>query len=194
MSLAAHNMDRMDRTLPLILPRPGAGLLVDIIDHLVARGRIVPEAPRAALVVGPEAAGKTTLRRRRFGSGYAPLDAGEIFLALGGQELPFPSVLEESVEHAGSAAARRAIAERRNVVCELIGDDCDAVDALIRALRRIGYRVALLGVSGPPAACRQRERARADEDISARLTQEFHLRWLLDAAQAARAELNTAAP
>src|SRR5437899_503582 len=77
--------------------------------------------PRIVILTGGTGAGKTTIRKERFSTGYVLVDAAEIFLSLGrGKYFAFPDGLEQPMEIIGRLVARRAIFERRHIVTELI--------------------------------------------------------------------------
>ena len=60
------------------------------------------------------------------------IDAAEIFLDLcKGEYLDFPSIFEEQMNTVGEAVCDRAISERRNVVCEIVGDDYELTKRMI---------------------------------------------------------------
>jgi hypothetical protein len=71
--------------------------------------------PVAVVLMGRVAAGKTTMRKQRFSTGYVLVDAADIFLSLSrGEVLPFPAPLQEPVGLIGRLVAKRALSERRN--------------------------------------------------------------------------------
>jgi hypothetical protein len=83
--------------------------------------------PDFAIVMGGPAVGKTTLRKQKFSKAYVLVVAADIFIRLSkGLSLDFPEDLEEPMEIFGKMIAGRAVAERRNIVTELIGADYDA--------------------------------------------------------------------
>ncbi len=83
--------------------------------------------PVYTIIMGGPAVGKTTLRKQNFSKGYVFVDAADIFIRLSkGMSLDFPEDLEEPMDIVGTMIASRAVAERRNIVTELIGDDYEA--------------------------------------------------------------------
>jgi hypothetical protein len=67
-------------------------------------------APRFVLIMGPIAAGKTTIRKSKFGRGYVLIDAADIFLNLcRGGDNPFPDVFEEPMCEIGRRVGDQAI-------------------------------------------------------------------------------------
>ncbi len=115
--------------------------------------------------------------------GYVLVDAADIFIRLSkGLSLDFPEDLEEPMEIVGTMIAGRAVAERRNIVTELIGADYDATVKLIEAMRSIGYKISVNGVSCDLEEAQRRNLARSDKDVSCYFSEEFQRKWLIAAA------------
>jgi uncharacterized protein (DUF736 family) len=145
------------------------------------------EAPDFAIVMGGPAVGKTTLRKQNFSKGYVLVDAADIFIRLSkGQSLDFPEDLEEPMEIVGTMIAGRAVADRRNIVTELIGADYDATVELIEAMRSIGYKISVNGVNCDVEEAQRRNMARGDDNISCYFAEEFQRKWLVAAAGSAQ--------
>ncbi|MBV6475213.1 MAG: hypothetical protein MOGDAGHF_00730 [Rhodocyclaceae bacterium] len=157
------------------------------IEAEIAR-RLPPEArasgqPVFVLIMGPVCAGKTTLRRQKYAGGHVLVDAAQLFIDLGGIDLDFPSMLEMPMERIGAEVARRAVAERMNIVTEVVGSEFGPVAALIDAMKGAGYEVELAGVSADLEACLERNTSRAQDNISAYYAEPFQMRWLVEAAR-----------
>jgi len=143
--------------------------------------------PRIVIYTGGVAAGKTTLRKQQCATGYVVVDAVEIFLNLSrGGYYPFPEAFKEPMEIIGSLVARRAVRERRHIVTELVGADCEPVEALIKALRSVDYEVHVIGVTCDVDEAWRRNVERGDNAISAFYAEPFQRRWLVEAAAEAR--------
>jgi hypothetical protein len=141
------------------------------------------EPPRIVIFMGGPAAGKTTLRRQHCATGYVLVDAAEIFLSLSrGEFFPFPEAFEEPLELVGQMVARRAVAERRHIVTELIGADLDATNALLEAMNAIGYEISAEFINCDVEEAMRRNLARGDDNISCYYAEPFQRRWLLEAA------------
>ena len=139
--------------------------------------------PDFVIVMGGPAVGKTTLRKQKFSKGYVLVDAADIFIRLSkGLSLDFPDDLEEPMEVVGIMIAGRALAERRNIVTELIGADYDATVELIEAMRSIGYKISVNGVNCDVEEAQRRNLARGDDNISCYFAEEFQRKWLIAAA------------
>lgn len=139
--------------------------------------------PDFVIVMGGPAVGKTTLRKQKFSKGYVLVDAADIFTRLcKGLSLDFPEDLEEPMEVVGTMIAGRAVAERRNIVTELIGADYDATAELIEAMRSIGYKISVNGVNCDVVEAQRRNLARGDDNISGYFAEEFQRKWLIAAA------------
>lgn len=138
--------------------------------------------PRIILLMGGPASGKTTIRKQRYSSGYVLVDAAEIFLNLSrGAFLPFPEAFEEPMSIIGSLVARRAIAERRNIVTELIGADFEPTAALIQALKAAGYITEIQAITCDVNEAMRRNDNREDDCISAYYAEPYQRQWILEA-------------
>ena len=142
--------------------------------------------PRLLLIMGGPAAGKTTLRRRNYSTGYVLVDAAEIFISLSrGGYYDFPDAFEEPMDLIGRLVASRAIRERRNIVTEIIGSDVEATTELIDAMHSIGYEIEGAAVTCDVEEAMKRNLSRGDDNISCYFAEPFHRGWLIDAAQEA---------
>ena len=140
--------------------------------------------PRVVILMGGSASGKTTIRKQNYSTGYVLVDAAEIFLNLSrGEFFPFPEAFEEPMEVIGHLVARRAIAERRNIVTEIVGSSYDATNALIEALLAAGYRIEVQAITCELAEATRRNANREDDCISAYYAEPYQHRWLVKAAQ-----------
>ena len=139
--------------------------------------------PTLVLVMGGVAAGKTRFRREQYSHGYVVLDAGDIFLNLSnGQYFDFPSEHENKMQIIGKALAYRALSERRHIVCELIGDEKERTEEVIKAIKSIGYKVELQGITCDIDVAIERNKARSIDNISAHFSQHYHMQWLAEAS------------
>jgi len=142
--------------------------------------------PRVVILMGGPAAGKTTIRKQNFSTGYVLVDAAEIFLNLSrGEYFDFPGPFEELFAIIGPLIARQAINERRHIITELIGSDFEPTKALIEAIQAIGYRVEVQAITCDPDEAQRRNLNRGDDDISAYYAEHYQRTWLQDAAIAA---------
>jgi dephospho-CoA kinase len=143
-----------------------------------------PLQPRAVILMGGIASGKTTLRKQKYSRGYVLIDAGDMFLNLSrGEFLPFPGSLESAMEVVGQAATKRALSERRNIVTEIIGADQQPTEQLTRSLATIGYKVEIVLLTcGPEEATKRNAARNLEESISAFYSQPFQRTWLIEAS------------
>lgn len=150
-------------------------------SSLVSTGR-----PRFVLLLGGVSSGKSYTRRRQYKDGYVIVDAGEIFISLSrGGYYDFPDGLLEPLETVGQMVAFQAVAERRNVVTEMLATDREQFESVFRAMTGAGYQAEVVWIQCDPEEAARRNAARGDYDISAAFCQEYHRRWLLAAAELA---------
>jgi hypothetical protein len=143
------------------------------------------ESPRAVIIAGGVAAGKTGLRRAKYSTGYVLLDAAEIFLSLcQGKHLDFPGPLEEPMDWIGHGVALRIYRERRNFVTEIVGAEMAPVTQLLESIKAARYQIEFAGVSCDVTASMARNANRGKDNISAHYTEHYHRRWLLEAMAA----------
>ena len=136
----------------------------------------------AVILMGGVATGKTTMRKQRFATGYVLVDAVDIFLSLSqGAVLPFPNGLEEQMNTAGAAIAKRALSEQRNIVTEIIGAEFEPTTLLIEALKALGYKVEVVAVTCDLEESMRRNMCRDDDAISAYYAEPYQRGWILDA-------------
>jgi hypothetical protein len=178
---AKRLVDRLERALD--------GLFVDEDEKVTARffdpsSLAVGEAPVLHVVMGAPCTGKTRFIRAHFRSGVVHVDAPRVFLGFcRGEVLAFPGELEEKLERAGAAVARRAVEERRSIVVEVIGQD-ERLEEMTRALESCGYRVDIQVLDCDVETAVKRNEARGENNISAYYAEAFHYRWLMAAARA----------
>jgi hypothetical protein len=139
--------------------------------------------PRAVILMGGVAAGKTTLRLRNYSQGFVLIDAAEMFHHLSDDPLlDFPNALLGQLELIGPLATQRAVSEKRNIVTEIVGAESEPTEELISALRAAGYYVEVVAVT-----CDLDESIRRSENrgnnISAYYAEPFQRRWLADACR-----------
>jgi predicted secreted protein len=138
------------------------------------------QSPQAVVIAGGVAAGKTTLRRAQYSTGYVVLDAAEILLRLcQGEYLDFPVPLEEPMDWIGNGIAQRIFRERRNFVTEVIGADLAPLKNMLTAIQAAGYETHIVGITCSPDAAVERNANRSDDNISAYYAEAYHQRWIL---------------
>ena len=140
--------------------------------------------PCLVLLMGGPAAGKTTLRRQQYSTGFVLVDAADIFISLSrGGYYDFPEAFEEPMDLIGRLVATRAIAERRNIVTEVIGSDFDATTELIEAMRSVGYKIEAVAVTCDIEEAMKRNLSRGENNISSYFAEPYQRRWLIEASQ-----------
>jgi Zeta toxin len=141
------------------------------------------QRPNAVIIMGTPAAGKTTIRKQKYASGYVLIDAADIFLSLSrGEYFPFPEAFQETMDLIGRLVADRALSERRNIVTEIIGAEKEPTRQLIEAIKSIDYAVHLdLITCDDIQEAMRRNMSRGDDDISAYYAEPFQRNWIIDA-------------
>ena len=167
---------------------PHADTAVIDIDDEVERffddsSLIYVDRPRLVLFLGGIAAGKTTLRRQWFPDRYVVVDAAEIFRNLSrGLPYGFPGPFAGIIDILGRLVVQRAIAERRNIVTELIGADRESTIALYNAMLSIGYAIETKAITCSPQEALLRDAQREWDNISAFHCEHYQRTWLEEAA------------
>lgn len=94
----------------------------EVDRHFDDSSRSNDDEPIAVVISGGIAAGKTTLRKQKYATGYVLVDAVDIFLSLSrGECFDFPEAFQQPMDLIGRLVAQRAVAERRNIVTEIVG-------------------------------------------------------------------------
>lgn len=143
-------------------------------------------APRAVIIMGSVATGKTTHRRNNYSRGYVLIDAAEIFevLSKGDATLQFPDAFVDELELIGTMLARSAVSRKQSIVTEIIGSDMRTVLPLVSGLKSVGFTVELITLD-----CDLEEAIRRNEapgrGISAHFAEEFQIRWIIEACRRA---------
>jgi hypothetical protein len=83
----------------------------------------------------------------------------------------------------GNLVVKRALAERRHLVTEIVGADYEDTKALAQALADAGYRVEVAHVNCEQDEAMKRNAARGEDNISAYYTEPFHHAWLMNACK-----------
>lgn len=142
------------------------------------------DAPKFVLLCGGVCSGKTTIRKQKYSHGYVLIDAAEIFLSLSrGEYYDFGAAFEEPLELIGSHVAWKAVSERRNIVTEMIWESGENTEAVIEAMKSIGYKIDIVYVDCEIEVAMKRNLERGDDNISAYYTEPYHQRWILKAAE-----------
>lgn len=139
--------------------------------------------PEFVLITGTSVCGKTRLRHEQFAQSHVNVDAGDIFRRLEGERvLDFPGVHRGVLDLCGRIIAETAIRERFNVVTEVHFIGVEKMKALVDAMLAAGYRTRLVALECDWEEAERRNRARGPHNISAYRTDEFNVRWLMEAA------------
>lgn len=153
------------------------------------------EPPKAVILMGGVAAGKTHTRKEKYASGYVLIDAAEIFhhLSCGDATLDFPDALKEPLDLIGSLVAHRALSERRSIVTEIIGARAESVRELLDSLTALGYKIDVLAITCDVQEARHRNERRGD-NISAYYAEPFQTKWIINASKELARQRNSVTP
>lgn len=155
------------------------------VDRLFDDSSVVGSGnPKAVVLMGGVAAGKTYLRTRNYSRGYVLIDAAEIFhhLSRGDGTLDFPDALKEPLELIGPLVTKRALSERRNIVTEIIGAELGHTKELIDSLNALQYKVEVVEVTCDLQESLRRNANRGD-NISAYYAESFQRHWIINACK-----------
>ena len=137
--------------------------------------------PEFVLILG-NVGGKTRLRHERYAESHVNVDAGDIFRRLTGDRIfDFPGEHRAIINMVGRMIAEVAISEKFNLVTELHHPGYPALKALSDAMLGIGYKLQVNIIELDFEEAQRRNLARGPHNISAYYTDEFHVRWLMDA-------------
>ena len=154
-----------------------------LIRHFVDNGTVAQSRePEIVILTGSAATGKTTIRRQKYSKGYVILDPAELFLTFcGGAVKGFPGEYDEPLRIIGFLIANQAVAERRDIVTEMIAND--ELTGLIDAMLGIDYHVRVYYIHCVPEESWRRNISRGVNNISAYYAQRYNIDWLMLAAR-----------
>jgi hypothetical protein len=141
------------------------------------------EDPEFVLIIGTGVCGKTRMRHAEFAEGFVNVDAGDIFRRIEGDRiLNFPGDHRWAIDIIGSLAAQRAIRERRNIVTEVHYVESGIYIGLVEAMKSAGYKTRVMVIKLDIEEAWRCNLARGPHNISAYYTDEFNVKWLMEAA------------
>jgi len=155
------------------------------VDRLFDDSSLVHDGrPKAVILMGGVATGKTHLRAKNYSQGFVLIDAAEMFhhLSRGEAMLDFPEAFLKPLNLIGPMVSQRAVAERRNLVTEIIGASAGPARELIESLKAAGYLVDVVAVTCDFEESIRRNENRGD-NISAYYAEPFQRQWIIDACR-----------
>lgn len=149
--------------------------ILKLIDDFCIRGK-VQEPPEFLVISGGTGVGKTTIRRQKYSDGWVVVDPGDLYHA--GKK----TVGEDSVElpwiyFSGIELVKRAIAERRNILIEVIGDKFEPLNNLLDKMKAIGYTVRVEFIFNDIAKSWENNLKRGKDNTSSFYTQDETYAW-----------------
>jgi len=158
-------------------------LQISEVAKLFLEKGISEQPPKFVVYMGGVGVGKTTIRREQCANGYVHFEFGEIFTAIKkvfGEE---HSRLSSYASLASTLILQDCLESKKNIVIEIIGENKDAIDPVITAMKNIGYEVSFQFISCDPEEAYKRHVNAVKEDpdyLSAHFTQEATLSFFYD--------------
>ena len=158
-------------------------LLINEVEKFFDDSSIpLDQNPIFAIISGPIASGKTTIRNQQFNQGYVVIDAGEVHLNLNNRTYHgFGVENVQLMNTIGYAIARKALLERRNITMEFCSSMYEDQEHLIRLMKSIGYTTKLHFIHCELEECQQRNISRGAENISVHFSHAYQYEWMLQA-------------
>lgn len=139
--------------------------------------------PKLVIFMGGIGAGKTTLRREQFATGYVHFDYGEIAEVIKNTFGADDPKLASYISLACKVILEECILEKKNIVIEIIGDNYDTISPVIDSMKGIGYDVSINAITCDIAEAYQRHIKAVQDDpsyMSAHYTQEATLSFFFN--------------
>lgn len=138
----------------------------------------VEEKPKFVVLGGPIGVGKTTIRREKYSEGYVMIDSEDAFQAVKKFEND-PEQTHLYLQVLGMELVARAIAERRNIIIEVLLDTVDPIQAIIEKMKGVGYDVQVVAIQNDVETSWQNNLKRGKDNVSALYTQELTMSWFV---------------
>lgn len=137
--------------------------VVKVVGSALNKG-ISEDPPQFVMVMGGVASGKTTWRRKQFASNYVNFDFGEICDALEKEFGVDSPRLSDYAVLASDMILHDSIADKKNIVIEIIGDNKEIVETLINKMKGVGYKVSMEFIACDPVDAYKRHLKAVEED------------------------------
>ncbi len=125
--------------------------ILELVEQFCERGR-TEDHPQFVIVSGGPAAGKTTARRQEFPTGYVHFDGGDIVLEMNKLFDAEDPKMSAYLSFAGEYVVSTAIADKKNIVIEIIGDNLNLLKPIIEKIIQLGYKVTTMPIVSDPMA------------------------------------------
>jgi len=148
-----------------------------VIDSFVQKGTS-DQPPHLVIFTGGVGAGKTTIRRKQYANGYVHCEYGEVFNAIKGVIEGTDQQIETCAKATLSFILQESLAQKKNIVTELIGNDSDLLTPIIDKISEAGYKVEIQHITADVAESYKRHLKAVGEDenyLSAYYSQEHTL-------------------
>jgi hypothetical protein len=164
-------------------PDPLNGLNLDaVLEHWFKYDSRSSE-PEFTLIMGTGVCGKTRHRHANYAKSHVNVDAGDIFRRIEGDQIfDFPGERRAVIDLVGRMIAKVAVRGKFNVVTEVHFVETDICKALTEAMLGAGYKVQVDVLNCDLEESWRRNLARGPHNISAYYTDEFNVKWLMEAA------------
>jgi DNA mismatch repair ATPase MutS len=141
--------------------------------------------PKLIVVSGGNGAGKTTYIHENYHTGYVIINAEEIYRNIQIFD-DFGEKSQKVVNEIGEGIAKKAIAEHRNIVLEMVGHIEGSLEPIIESVTSIGYSVDIQHIQLDPAEAYERHIKAANEDegyLPTYFSEDYHRAWIVVAAK-----------
>jgi hypothetical protein len=102
-----------------------------VIDSFLRKGK-QDYPPTLVVLAGSVASGKTTIRREKYPQDYVLIDAGELLdIFTENKSGDDAKKMEQHAMVAGIESVTKSIAEKRNIVIEILGDNKEPINSIV---------------------------------------------------------------
>ncbi len=149
--------------------------LTEFVEKSVALGDTA-NPPHLVIISGGVGVGKTTHRKEKYSKGWVLVDAGEVYQAIK-PLIEIPEEEETLMYLAGNWLLSKAIADRKNIVIEIIMDKLEPIRTIIGQMKGEGYEVEVIGMVNDIQKSWENNLNRDKDNTSAHYTQDETLSW-----------------
>ena len=143
----------------------------EVVDSFLLKGK-QDNPPKFVVIAGPVATGKTTLRRKKYAQNYVLVDSGELFdIFIANKSGEDAEKMKQRSVTIGAELVSRSIAQRRNIVIEILGDLEEPKKTILPKMTSLGYEIEIEFIECDLKEALRREEARGRDNMSAYYSQ-----------------------